>query len=75
MNEGRAASACVGGELGGGSREASSLANVEAPQAPAASVGECAGGATPPPHPHPPGSVQGASRQSGAGAWGGGRVQ
>lgn len=57
VNEGPAASACVGGELGGGPREASSRANVESPQAPAVSVGECAGGTTPPPDPRPQGSV------------------
>ena len=34
--------------------EASSRASVESPQAPAESVGECAGGTTPPPHPCPP---------------------
>lgn len=58
VNEGPAASACVGGELRGGPREAScSGASVESPQAPAVRVGECAGGTTPPPHPRPQGSV------------------
>lgn len=74
VNEGPAASACVGGELGGGPREASSGASVESPQAPAVSVGECAEGTTPPSRPSPAG-FRPSEVHFGSQGWGGGQVR